>query len=218
MIVAMFVYAAIVWGSAPDQIPVHWNLEGTVDRYGGKLEGMLLLPIAALGIYLLLLVIPRIDPGRANYKSFAKTYTIIRVSVTLMMAIIYVATQLAIFKFSVNMGMFVCCAVGIFFLLLGNVMGKIRPNWFVGIRTPWTLSSHLSWNKTHRLGGWLFMLQGLMLIGVGVISTPWALGIMLTTVLGSVAFLVVYSYFVWRSDPNPVSIQEISPAPDEKGN
>ncbi|MGE5199863.1 MAG: DUF1648 domain-containing protein, partial [Rhodospirillaceae bacterium] len=89
LIACMFAAALVVWPSAPSEIPVHWNAAGQVDRYGGKFEGLLLLPLMALGIYLLLRFLPNIDPGRVNYARFGGAYTAIRAGVLLLMAGIY---------------------------------------------------------------------------------------------------------------------------------
>ncbi|HEX3722855.1 MAG TPA: DUF1648 domain-containing protein, partial [Nitrolancea sp.] len=86
IIAAMFIAAIAIWPTVPSRIPVHWNASGNVDGYGGKVEGLLLLPAIALGIYLLLLFIPRIDPGRANYIQFSGPYLIVRYTVLVLMA------------------------------------------------------------------------------------------------------------------------------------
>ncbi len=160
LIAGMFVLAAVSWPSAPEQIPVHWHISGRVDRYGGKFEGLLLLPLLALGLYLLLLFLPRIDPRRANYARFRNAYLTVRVAIFLFIALIYGFMLLWIGGTRLNPSVVVPAMIGVLFVVLGIPMGKIRPNWFVGIRTPWTLTSELSWRKTHRLGRWVFILVG----------------------------------------------------------
>ena len=88
------------------------------------------------------------------------------------------------------------------FIVLGNFLGKIRPNWFVGVRTPWTLSSKLSWDKTHRLAGWLFMLMGVLFFPVRAVSKRrGSLIAMLVIDALCVVWMIVYSYLVYRNDP-----------------
>lgn len=202
LIAVMFVLAALIWPSAPDRIPIHWNAAGEVDGYGGKAEGLLLLPATALGLYLLLLFLPRADPGRANYLQFAGVYALIRIAVLVLLAAIYGFVLLWIRGVEVDMARLPFILIGGLFLVLGNAMGKIRPNWFVGVRTPWTLSSKRSWVKTHRLAGWLFVLVGLIFLGAAVVGDG---SLMLWLILGSLGVmtlaLVVYSYLVWRDDP-----------------
>jgi uncharacterized membrane protein len=202
LIAGMFILAAITWASAPDRIPVHWNIYGQADRYGDKAEGLLVLPAMSVGLYLLLAFLPRLDPGRANYERFAGAYSTIRLAVMVLLAVIYGITHLTIRGYQVDMSMVVPMAVGALFIVIGNLMGKIRPNWFVGIRTPWTLSSKTSWVRTHRLGGWLFILMGLVLIVTGVVRSQWSIVAMVAIIAGSVIWMFVYSYLVWRNDPD----------------
>lgn len=92
-------------------------------------------------------------------------------------------------------------AMGVLFIVLGNIMGKIRPNWFIGVRTPWTLSSKLSWTKTHRLSGWLFIFMGLLAIAWGILQTRWFLVSMIAIDVVCAIWMMVYSYLVYAKDP-----------------
>ena len=206
IIAAMFALAAIVWRGAPDSLPVHWGLSGAPDRYGNKVEALLMPPLLALGVYMLMLVVPRLDPGRANYANFRSAYTLIRYAVLLVIAAFYVVTLLVgVASWQFDMGRIAPAIIGIVFVALGSVMGKLRPNWFVGIRTPWTLSSKRAWSKTHRLGGWLFVALGVMFM-VGALSTSPVLRVMpLVAVAVVVLVLFAYSYVQWRNDGDRMS-------------
>jgi len=204
LLLAMFAMAAITWPHAPDRIPVHWGLNGDVNRYGGKFEGLLLIPIIALAVYLLFLVLPRLDPGRANYAQFAGAYTLLRFSILMVLALVDGVIHLWIRGIHTPMSTLIPMFVGAMFVVIGSVLGKIRPNWFVGIRTPWTLSSKLSWTKTHRVGGWVFVTAGLLLFLAGAVhSTPALIGAIAATGAG-VLGTIVYSYVLWRGDPDRV--------------
>jgi len=212
---AMFIAAAVRWGSAPDRIPIHWNAAGEVDGYGGKFVGLLLLPLIAVGLYLLLKYIPRIDPASQNYETFAGTYLLLRVVILLYLAFIYGVMLFAIGREeSFPTGDLVVASVGVLFLILGGAMGKFRPNWFAGIRTPWTLTSKLSWTKTHRLGGWVFIAAGMATIAGALVGSTWAIWAMVSVILPGVVLLFAYSYFVWRDDPDRVAAQDVRPADD----
>ncbi len=207
LLVAMFVAAAIRWPSAPDRIPTHWNAAGQVDGYGGKVMGLLLMPLVALAVYLLLLAVPRIDPARRNYSAFAGTYLVIRVSVLGYLAFLDLVLQLAIGREeSVPVGQLIFGAVGALFIVLGGAMGRLKPNWFAGIRTPWTLSSTRSWEATHRLGGRLFMVAGVVTVLAAVVGGTVAVIVMIAVVLGVLSVTTVYSYRVWRDDPDKVPL------------
>jgi immunity protein, SdpI family len=213
LIVAMFVVAAVRWGSVPDQIPVHWNAAGDVDGYAGRFVGLLLLPIITAGLYFLLKFIPRIDPANRNYESFAGTYLLVRVLLTVYMAFIYVVTNLAIGREeTVPVGELIIGAVGVLFIVLGGAMGKFRPNWFAGIRTPWTLSSKRSWVKTHRLGGRVFIAAGVAALLGAMIGGEWAFYAMFAVLIPGLVWVVVYSYIVWRDDPDKIGVQDVTPS------
>lgn len=215
LVAAMFAAALIVWPYAPDQIPVHWNAAGEVDRYGGKVEGLLGIPLMSLGIYLLLRFAPRIDPGRANYARFAGSYTAIRAGLQVLFAVIFGLVLAWVLKWPIDVSRAVPLGVGALFILIGLVLGKVRPNWFVGIRTPWTISSKRSWVRTHRLGGWLFVGLGILFAVTGAFKLGQSgMGVM-AALLAVVAFLFVYSYLVWRTDPDKQPPAGTQPADDE---
>ena len=201
----MFAVAAWAWPQVPDRLPVHWNLQGEVDRYGGKFEGLLLLPFVTLGLYLLLLFVPLIDPGRLNYQNFRKAYNAIRIALVLFMALIYGLLIYSAFGNQGNTTTVILLAMGALFIVLGNFMGKIRPNWFVGVRTPWTLSSKLSWDKTHRLAGWLFVLMGGLFVLLALVQTTWMFIVVFTINALCILWMVLYSYLVYRGDPDRTS-------------
>ena len=202
IIVAMFIAAALAWSHVPERIPTHWNIRGEVDGYGGRFVGLLLLPLMALGVYLLLRFLPRLDPGYRNYESFAGAYNVIRICILLVLATVFCVTLLAALGYRVDMNAVMATAIGLMFIVLGNVMSKIRPNWFVGVRTPWTLSSKASWNKTHRLAGWLFIVMGVSVIALGFVGRLWMLVAVGALCVASVAWIFIYSYLVWRDDPD----------------
>lgn len=203
MIAGMCVLAAVTWAWAPDRIPMHWNIAGQIDGYGGKLEGLLMPPALALGIYLLMLLSPRIDPGRKSYALFTGSYNTIRLAVVTVLAALYGVTHLTLRGYPIDVATVVPLITGAMLVVL-NVMGKIRPNWLVGIRTPWTLSSKMAWVKTHRLGGWLFILSGLGLMAASVVHASWAAMACFGLLILSVVAAYAYSYRVWRDDPDKI--------------
>jgi uncharacterized membrane protein len=212
LIGAMFAAAACAWPQLPDRLPIHCNIHGEADGWGNKFMGLLLVPFIGLGTYLLMWLLPRVDPGKANYQSFQKVYGIIRIVLMAYFAAIYAAMLVAAFGHTVNMSAVVLPLVGLLFIVLGNFLGKIRPNWFIGIRTPWTLSSQLSWDKTHRLAGWLFILMGLLFFPVALLQTKSSLVAMLVIDAVCIGWMVVYSYLVYRVDPNRTPPAGTSPS------
>lgn len=201
MLVAMFLLTALTWSSAPDRIPVHWGLSGQPDRYGGRFEGLLLLPLVALGLYAMLLLIPRIDPRRAHYEKFSGAYAMLRTALVGFLLALEVFTHFWMRGHQVQTNVFMPVAAGVMMLVIGNYLPKLKSNWFVGVRTPWTLSSEESWRRTHRLAGWLFVASGAVVIIASLLYPKAGVIALLATIVPSAIASVVYSYFVWRSDP-----------------
>jgi uncharacterized membrane protein len=198
VIAAMFIAAALAWPSAPEQMPVHWNLGGQPDRFGGRLEGLFGIPLLALVIAIVLQLFPRIDPLRSNYVEFRFAYAVVRLGLALVMAVAFALILMATYGVAVNTGLVIAPAVGALLVLIGLVIGQVRRNWLFGIRTPWTLSSEQVWTTTHRAGRWVFIAMGLAIALAGVLQTQWALVSAMVICLAGVVGLVAYSYLVWR--------------------
>jgi uncharacterized membrane protein len=186
-------------------------LHGEADRLGGKLESLLLMPVIACGIYLLLLIIPRIDPGRENYANFINAYNAMRMAAMLLMAVTYGFLISVAVGYRPPVAVMVLLPMGLLFIVLGNYMGKLRPNWFAGARTPWTLSSKLSWNKTHQLAGPMMFAMGGAYIIAAFVPRPWMIGLAMAYSILSFAWRVVYSYLVYRRDPHRIAPAGTSP-------
>jgi len=197
----MFILAAIAWPQAPDAIPIHWGMDGQPDNFAGRFYGLFGLPLISGGMYGLYYVLPLLDPRRDNYRKFWDRYLFLRNMIILLLTGIDIIVFLFAIGVIFNTGIAVFVMVGVLLLLIGNYMGKLRPTWFVGIRTPWTLSSEESWNKTHRFGGRLFMVIGLLMIAAGIIRQQWMNNIAIYSIPAVIVILYGYSYLVWRKDP-----------------
>ena len=192
------------WLSLPADalVPTHFNASGQVDAYSSKAFGLLLLPAIAVAILALLLVAPRIDPRRTNIEKSSTAYNTIGIAVMVLFTGVDVVVALSAMGRSIDVSLLMSFGIGLLFIAIGAALPKLRSSYLVGIRTPWTLTSELAWRKTHVLGAWLFVALGLALIITGVISATDAMALVLLG--GVVVFLVattVYSYVVWRSDP-----------------
>jgi uncharacterized membrane protein len=191
--------AFAVWQSSPDVVPVHWGASGRVDRYGGRHE-LLILPAIAVGVYVLLLVLPRLDPRRAAYARFAGAYTALRVSVLVLLTALYAVIAFGSRDASFNPIASVACLIGAFFIVLGAVLGRLQPNFFAGIRTPWTLTSDRSWTLTHRAGGWVFAALGAVTVVCAFVAPGSVMALLAGGSVAAAVGLAAYSYFVWRDD------------------
>lgn len=203
VVLIMVGLSAWAWVQLPADasIPVHWNAAGQVDRYGGKAEGLLLLPAVVVGVILLFNVIRYIDPLRANIERSGQAYRAVLLGVLFFMALLHVGAVLSAVGYPINIGLLAAPGIGLMFIVMGNYMGKIRRNYMFGVRTPWTLTSELAWNKTHRLTGKLFVASGLLVLMASLWSSEWAFYVMMASILGTVLFAMIYSYWIWRSDP-----------------
>ena len=228
VIVLLFTLAAIVWPYAPAKIPsdnfVHPEVSVTTEGPSfdfepiklarasaalnegsiSKFPGLLIMPLAALVLEIGLLLIPWVDPGRPNYDQFAGAYAILRFAFIAFIAALYLIAVLQLFGYPINRHIAMTILQALVFIVIGNLLGKVRPNWFVGIHNPWTLSSKLSWDRTHRVGGWMFMILGAT-FAVSVLF-PIVVGAALTAAVVVVIAigLTIYSFVLWRADPDKI--------------
>ena len=157
-----------LWSQLPERIPTNWSFDGVVS-YGGK--GTLWI-IAALGpgLAVLFQILPRLDPKKENYEKFQGIYEIFAVVMeAFILVLLGIVLTESLRPGTLNVGKLVMVMVCLLMVWLGCVLGKVKPNWFMGIRTPWALSDPDVWNKTHRLGGWVFFLVGLINIPVALL-------------------------------------------------
>lgn len=189
------------YGRLPDPMPVHWDIHGQVDGYGSRIVGAFLNPLIMLAIALLIPVLPKIDPRGKSYDKFMPTYfTMMNATITLLFVIHIVALGSAM-GLNIPILRLIPAAFGSLFIVLGNLLPRVRPNWMVGIRTPWTLSSDRVWERTHRVGGYLMMGAGVIL----VVATPFvpaaaAIALIMGGVIVAALGSVIYSYVAWRQE------------------
>ena len=155
-----FITAAWLYADLPDNIPSHWNARGEVDRYISKSWGIFMLPLITVGTYGALWLAPLISPRGFRMEDFRPVVALLRLAITAMLSVVSLAVMFSATNSSIDMISVMMGSTGILFMVLGNYLGKIRKNFFLGIRTPWTLASDEVWARTHRLGGWLFLLAG----------------------------------------------------------
>lgn len=207
VVVGMLGASGLAWGAVPDQLPVHWGFDGEPDRYGGRIEGLLLLPAITTGLALLLWGAPFIDPRRANLVKSEGAYTAMSLATVTVLGVVHLAMIASATGRAVSMGAVIGISIGALFVVLGWAMRHVESNFIFGVRTPWTLSSERSWKRTHALAGRLFMAGGIATMVAGVVTfvtgTEWLpVTTLLVTGLGASLASVVYSYVAWRGDPN----------------
>lgn len=196
VLLVLFVISAIViYPYLPEQVPSHWNLEGEVDSYSSRAFGAFFPPSLALGMYLLMLFIPRLDPKGANYIKYGKAWDAVRWSLVLFMLLIGLITWATALGWPVPVSKIILAAVALLFIVLGNYLPKIRyQNYTLGIRTPWTLESEVVWRETHRLGGLLMVVGGFVALFGLLLSDKAAFILLLLSIFIPVIIATVYSY------------------------
>ncbi len=204
IVTAMAALSTWAWPLVPDtaRIAVHFDANGAANGFADKARALIMLPALSLGLIALLSVIPRIEPRRLNLVSSAKFYRTAWIGVIAILAIAHATIVLKALRVAVDVPHFVLPALALLFMVIGNYMGKTRSNFFAGVRTPWTLSSEYSWEKTHRLVGRLFMLVGAAGLLVSFAADKRLAATMLIGgVLASALIGIVASYIFWRRDP-----------------
>lgn len=197
---AMWAFALGVYARLPQRIPSHWNLQGQVDGWMARPWGALLQPLIATAMLGVLWLLPRIDPRRANVERFAEDRRLIINLIILIFAVIEVATLGHAMGWPVQVDRVVMAAVGVLLTGLGNYLPRIRSNWFMGIRTPWTLDNERVWRATHRVGGRTFVAAGLAMALAALLPDPARAWIAGAAIAAAVAVPLVYSYVAYRRD------------------
>jgi len=201
LIAGMFAMGIILYPSLPDTIPTHWALDGTIDGWSSKQFGTWIAPGVALAITLLFPLLRRIDPFRDRYAQFRRALDTIQFLLVAFFAFVFILQMRSTLlpDAAGEMSRWLLVGLGLFFAIFGNVMGKIRQNYFIGVRTPWTLSNPEVWVRTHRFTGKVWVVGGLafsVLAWLGYATNGWALaGMILLLALGP----VVYSYASYRA-------------------
>ena len=193
-------FSIAVFDRLPDQMASHWNTANQVDGYISRFWGAFLMPIMTVGILVLFMIIPSIDPLKANIAQFREYFNTFITLIAAFMVYMHILTMLWNLGYNqFNMGTAMMPAMGLLFVFAGIMMRKAKRNFFIGIRTPWTLSSDRVWDETHRLGSTLFIVSGLLAL-LGAVFEAYAIWLILIPVLGSTIFLLVYSYVLYQRE------------------
>ncbi len=181
----------------PERIAFHWNSFGEVDGYVSKNFGLFVLPAFLILIFLLLRFVPRLDPLKENVEKFQREFNNFISIIVLFFFYIYSASILWNLGYEFNMNLAIVPAMAVLFFYSGVLISKAKRNYFIGIRTPWTLSSDEVWDKTHQFGGKLFKISGAVCL-VAILFGKFAFAIIISVVLAAALMSIIYSYLIWR--------------------
>lgn len=202
IVVASIILGIYFYFHFPETVVMHWNFQGHPDGYGGRFVGAFAMPLMLSLMYILFLVFPSLDPKKDRYPEFEKTFRILRFALMGVLFIAFIVMGISNLGGSLEIGPVVAGVVGLFMMISGNYMGKIKRNSYLGIKTPWTLASENVWNKTHRFGGWMFVIFGLIIIVAPYLSFSLALALFLSGISLVVVGTTVYSYWLYLKEKN----------------
>lgn len=204
LIAAGFAVSLIAFPFLPEQMAVHWNIRGEVDGYAGKWFGAFFAPVISLLLLALLRYLPKIDPKKDNYPRFQGSYSFTIILVLAFLLAIHVLTIGFNLGLALDISRLAPLGVGLLFIGIGNYMPKFKPNYFSGIRTPWTLSNETVWHKTHRFGGKAFVVMGGLTILSILLREPLNWWLLLASVLGGVLLICLKSYGYYKEEQKSV--------------
>ena len=183
----------------PEKMASHWNFKGEVDGCLSKFWGLFLMPIILIGVVLLYLIVPKLDPLKENIEKFRKYFDGFIVLLLLFLFYLYVLTIFWNLGLKFDIGQAIIPALAILFYYCGILLEKAKRNWFIGIRTPWTLSNDMVWEKTHKIGGKLFKIAGIVAI-LGIFFQKYILFFIFVPIILVVVYTTIYSYTEYQKE------------------
>ena len=200
LVLLPFLYLAYIWNQLPAKVPVHWNVKGDIDRYGDKAELILIPLLLPLLVYVIFLVVPRIDPKKKLDKMGNKLQNL-KLLMTTLMSMLALFILYSAQNQSFDQSNYLFILIGILYIILGNYSKIIKPNYFIGIRTPWTLESESVWKETHKLGGKLWFIGGIIVVLSGfILGNKPNLIVFLTITTINAIVPIVYSYMLFKKN------------------
>ena len=200
IVAAAIAMSAVAYPRLPEQVPVHWGIRGEPDRWGSRFEGAILLPFVMLAAWVLLRVLPRVDPRAPNYAKMQSTYDFMVSAVMTLLLIVHAMLLAAGLGYAVPVGRLTPVLIGALFAMLGNVLPRARPNWWFGIRTPWTLSNDRVWARTHRVGGYAMTAAGIVILAGAALPGAWPFAVFIVAAAAAAIGPIGSSYFAWRKE------------------
>ena len=202
LVIAALAVAASIWAfpRLPPTVTTHWSLRGTPDGFSSRTLAVSLIPAVIVIMTALFNVLPKVDPRRENYAKFLTSYWLIANAVIVFMLLAHALIIAAGLGFSVKIDRLMPVGVGLLFIFLGNYLTRVEPNWFVGIRTPWTLSSDTVWRRTHRTGGLVMVIAGFVLAAGAFLPHGAFLPLFVVTIVMMALIPIVQSYVLWKRE------------------
>ncbi len=199
IILISFLISIYFYPRMPEKIASHWNAQGQVNGYTSKFWGLFLIPFLLSGLALFFIAIPRIDPLKANIEKFRKYYDGFIILFFIFMLLIQFQVIFWNVGVKISPNIVLPIGAGLLFFYAGILCENAKRNWFIGIRTPWTLSSDRIWEKTHKIGGKLLKLAGIISLN-GIFLQKYAIFFIIVPAILVSVYTIIYSYFEYQRD------------------
>ncbi len=200
LVIATLIFSVAVFNRLPEEVPTHFNTRGEPDDWSSRTFAAFMMPVFMLIIYGMFHILPKISPRHANMMKFMDTYWLVANLTVAFICAMHVMVLGRALGWPIDITSAVLLGVGLMFMVIGNFLPRMRSNWWMGIRTPWTMESENVWRATHRLAGKTFMLGGAITVIAALLPEVWRPWIAIGA-LGIAGFLpVIYSYVYWRRE------------------
>lgn len=199
LILISFLMGAYLYTYMPEKMASHWDANGSVNGYMPKLSGLFLLPVIMAILFLAFMLIPKIDPLKANIEKFRGHFDVFVLLLFVFLFYIYILIMLWNLGYRFNIMQLLAPALGVIFYYSGVMIENAKQNWFIGVRTPWTLSSEVVWDKTNKLAGKLFKVAGVLAV-MGLVFPKYAIFLILVPVILAAVYPVIYSYQKYQQE------------------
>ena len=197
IILIMFIVGFYFYPMMPEQIASHWNFQGEVDGYMSKFWGLFFIPLLIAFINILMFLVPKIDPKRINIEKFKDSYGNFIIIFNLFMLYIFSLTIAWNLDYKFDMNIAILPAFAVFFFFVGQLIGKAKRNYMIGIKLPWTLANDIVWDKTHKKGEKVFKIVAIAIL-LGMFFKEYAFWFMFIPLTLGIVYLVVYSYIEYK--------------------
>jgi len=204
IVILPLLYVSYVWNLIPETVPIHWNVKGEIDKYGNKITHLLIISLLPVFVYTLFLIMVKIDPKKKLDKMGNKFQKL-----KFLLVVIFSTLSICLIYFTKNQSPlnpnYIFFLIGVLFIILGNYSKTLKPNYFLGIRTPWTLESESVWKKTHKIGGILMFIGGFSVAFSSLILNAQFNWKFLLIVIGIISILpILYSFYIFKKE-SPIS-------------
>ena len=199
IVVAMIVASVVLYPKLPEIIPTHWGFDGQADAWGRKLYAAFIGPAISVAVLVLFPFLSKLDPKKENYKKFKGSWEILQTALVSFFGFIFILQMYFSLdgQYSYLMGRAIMAGVGVLFIVMGNLLGKIRQTYFIGFRNPWTLNDPEVWQKSHRVAGWVMVIFGIVFVFEALVWS-FVIPVFIVSILSIVLIPTVYSYVISR--------------------